>query len=119
MNNTNIAVSSLRTSMDEETDHEGETEVSEDEGHRRPTTHSLSDLRSMYNFRNAFSSAPLVPRKDMGRGNSLPTEEVLDSAPASAGPEPSPSPSPASMSRDGPDGVHMSAPHSPSTVEAR
>jgi hypothetical protein len=106
--------------MDEETDHEQETEVSEDEGHRRQTTHSLSDLRSMYNFRDAFSSAPLVPRKDMARGNSLPTtEEALDSAPVSAGPEPSSSPSPASMSRDGPEEVHMSAPHSPSTGEAR
>lgn len=119
MNNTNIAVSSLRTAMDQETDHEQETDVSEDEGHRRQTTHSLSDLRSMYNFRDAFSSAPLAPRKAIARGDSLPTEEAIDSAPVSAGPEPSSSPSPPSMSREGPDEVHKSGPHSPSTVETR
>ncbi|KAG0703631.1 hypothetical protein DFH29DRAFT_430009 [Suillus ampliporus] len=119
MNNTNIAVSSLRTAMDEETDHEQETEGSEDEGHHGRTTHSLSDLRSMYNFRNAFSSAPLVPRKDMTRGNSLPADEHLDSAPVSAGPGPSSSPSPSSMSREGPDDAHKSVPHSPPTVETQ
>ena len=119
MNNTNIAVSSLRTALDQETDHEQETDVSEDEGQRRQTTHSLSDLRSMYSFRDAFSSAPLVPRKDIARGNSLPTEEVIDSAPVSAGPEPSSSPSPVSMSREGVDEVHKSAPHSPLAVETR
>lgn len=123
MNNTNIAVSSLRTAMDEEaeeTDHEQEeTEVSEDEGHHRQTTHSLSDLRSMYNFRNAFSSAPLVPRKDMARGNSVPADEHPDSAPVSAGPGPSSSPSPSSISREGPDEAHKSTPHSPPTGELK
>jgi len=107
--------------MDEETDHEQETEVSEDEGHHGhgQTTHSLSDLRSMYNFRNAFSSAPLVHRKDMVRGNSLPAEEHLDSAPVSAGPGPSSSPSPSSMSREGPDETRKSASHSPPTMDAQ
>lgn len=104
----------------EETDHEQEeTEVSEDESHHRQTTHSLSDLRSMYNFRNAFSSAPLVLRKDMARGNSVPADEHLDSAPVSAGPGPSSSPSPSSMSREGPDEAHKSTPHSPPTGELK